>query len=103
MVFFHAVLLSADYHFRKILLGMPSECQIVWILTVCKSYQQTTLGDKQWCSQNAEKVMHIKGRLLEQAVIFISCVLFHIRGTSLKGKKFLMVWKITFTTLGDLP
>ena len=30
----------------------------------------------QWRSQNAEKYMHIKGRLLEQAVIFFNCVPF---------------------------
>ena len=27
----------------------------------------------QWCSQNAEKVTHIKGRLLDQAVILFNC------------------------------
>ena len=59
--------------------------------------------------------MHIKGRLLDQAVILFNCVPFQ-NGTSLKGKnvlpqgansflyeQFLMVWKITFTTLGALP
>ena len=55
-------LLSADFFqnqlYRKPLSEIPSECQIVWIKirpeilsgriltqTVCKSYQQTTLGD----------------------------------------------------------
>ena len=55
---------SADFiqnqHFPKILSGIPSECQIVWnqirpdfmsgliwVQTVCKSYQQMTLGDKE--------------------------------------------------------
>ena len=46
--------------FRKIISGRPSECQTDWIQirpdilsglilvqTVCKSYQQTTLGDKE--------------------------------------------------------
>ena len=42
----------------------------------------------QWRSQNAEKVTHIKGRLLEQAVIFLIAPLF-INGTSLKGKNLL--------------
>ena len=28
----------------------------------------------QWCSQNAEKVMHIKGRVLYKAVIHFNCV-----------------------------
>ena len=30
----------------------------------------------QWHSQNAEKVTHIKGRLLDQAVVLFNCVLF---------------------------
>ena len=40
----------------------------------------------QWRSKNAEKVTHIKGRLLEQAVILLIVSLFII-GTSLKGEK----------------
>ena len=36
-------------------------------------------------SQSAEKVMHIKGRLLDQAMILFNCVPFQM-GTSLKGK-----------------
>ena len=60
---FHALLSSADFFqnqlFRKITSGIPSECQtdwiqirpdimsgLIWVQTVCKSYQQTTLGDK---------------------------------------------------------
>ena len=39
----------------------------------------------QWRSQNAENLKHIKGRLLEQAVILLIASLF-IMGTSLKGK-----------------
>ena len=59
--FFHAFLLSADFCqnqlFRKVLSGIPSECQTDWIKirsdvlsslivvqTVCKSYQQTTVN-----------------------------------------------------------
>ena len=42
----------------------------------------------QWHSQNAEKVTHIKGRLLEQPVIIFNCIPFQI-GTSLKGKNLL--------------
>ena len=66
-------------------------------------------------SQNAEKVTHVKGRLLDQAVVLFNCGPFQNR-TSLKGmnllpegansflkEQFLMVWKITFTTVGDLP
>ena len=60
---FASFLSSADFFqdklFGKNLSGMPSECQTVWILvrpdilsgliwvqTVCISYQQTTLGDE---------------------------------------------------------
>ena len=38
--------------------------------------------------QNAEKVTHTKGRLLEQAVFLFNCVPLHMR-TSLKGKNLL--------------
>ena len=38
-----------------------------------------------WRSHNAEKIMHIKGRLLYQALILYKYVPFLI-GTSLKGK-----------------
>ena len=66
-------------------------------------------------SQNAEKVTHIKERLLDQAMILFNRVPFQM-GTSLKGKnllpegansflyeQFYRVWKITFITLSDLP
>ena len=43
---------------------------------------------KQWRSQNAEKVKHIQGRLLKQAVILTNCVLFKL-GTSRKRKNLL--------------
>ena len=36
----------------------------------------------QWRSQNAEKVMHIKGWLLEQVVILLNSVHFHITNFS---------------------
>ena len=42
----------------------------------------------QWRSQNAQKVTHIKGRLLNQATILFNYVPFQM-GTSLKGKKLL--------------
>ena len=77
--------------------------------TVSKHSDQT-----QQCSQNAEKVTHIKGRLLDQAMILSNCIPFQM-GTSLKGKnllpegansffyeQLLIVWKITFVTLSDL-
>ena len=40
----------------------------------------------QWRSQNDENVTHIKGRLLDQAVILLISSLF-LKGTSLKGKR----------------
>ena len=62
----------------------------------------------QFCSQNNEKVTHIRGRLLYQALILYNYVTFQI-GTSLKGKnllslganyflsvQFLVVREITF-------
>ena len=62
--YFYGFLSSSDFFqnqlFRKILSGIPSECHIVWIQirpnvlsgliwvqTVCISYQQMTLGDKE--------------------------------------------------------
>ena len=69
----------------------------------------------QWHSKSTEKVTHIKGRSLDQAMILFNCVPFQIR-TSLKRKillpkgansflyeQFLTVWKISFITLSDLP
>ena len=66
-------------------------------------------------SQNAEKATHIRWRPLDQAMILFNCAPFQM-GTSLKGKnllpegansflyeQFLIVWKITFITLSDLP
>ena len=64
MEIFHAFLSSADFCqdqcFRKILSGIHSDCQtvgsrsdpsflssLIWIQTVCKGYQQMTLGGKE--------------------------------------------------------
>ena len=57
---FRNILSSADF-FEKILSGIPFECQtdliqirpdilsgLIYVQTVCKSYQQTTLGDKEF-------------------------------------------------------
>ena len=44
---------------------------------------------KQWRSQKAEKVKHIKGRLLDHAMILFNCVPFIKMETSLKGKNLL--------------
>ena len=86
------------------------------VLMVCLSHTLYAIrkysGETvQWRYQNAEKDTHVKGRLLEQAVILFICVKMR---TSLKGKnllqggansfrldQLLLVW--TFTTLGDLP
>ena len=58
----------------------------VWhILGIMKFYMFLLLiiAD-QGRSQNAEKVTHIKGRLLSQAMILFNCFPFQM-GTSLKG------------------
>ena len=47
--------------------------------------KQENLHHLQWHSQNAEKVTHIKGRLLYQAMVLYNYVPFQF-GTSLKGK-----------------
>ena len=48
----------------------------------------TRVYDVQWRSQNAINVTHIKGILLDRAVILLIAPLF-IMGTSLKGKNLL--------------
>ena len=66
-------------------------------------------------ARTLKKITHTKGRLLDQAKILFNCVPFQM-GTSLKGKnlllegvnsflygQFLIVWKINFITLSDLP
>ena len=75
----HAYLSSADYFqnqlFRKIVSGIPSACQtvwiqirpnilsgLIWVQTVCKSYQQMTLVwcvsySHEWGVQQQKKVM----------------------------------------------
>ena len=67
---------SADFfqnqRFRKILSGIPSECQTVWIqirpdkMTVCKCYQQTTLVVRELITRNAFAVL--ESVLTDQAV-----------------------------------
>ena len=64
----HAFLSSADFFqnqlFQKILSGIPSECQtdwiqirsdilsgMIWVQTVCKCYEQTTLVDNEFINQ----------------------------------------------------
>ena len=77
--FFHAFLLSADFFFqnelfRKILSGIPSECQtdwiqfrpdifsgLIWVQFVCKGYEQTTQVDKEF-----------KNKLLKMQLIVLS-------------------------------
>ena len=65
--FFHEFLKSADFFqnqlYRKIISGIPSDCQTVWIQirpdiliwfqTVCKNYQQTTLRELIWILPSA--------------------------------------------------
>ena len=74
------------------------------------SDQQTS----QWCSKNAEKVMHIKVRLLEQAGILFNFVPFQCgnflkkricsqREQILSFKNSSLWYGKSLTTLGDLP
>ena len=82
---------------------------------MCKHPRLRKAYANQSRSQNAEKVTHIKGRLLDQATILFNCVPFQNENFSLcknllpEGAnsflyaQFLMVWKMNLTTLGDLP
>ena len=87
--------------------------EAVALLWLCRCAGLTARWQRR--SQNAEKVTHIKGRLLDQAMILFNCVPFQM-GPSLKGKNLLsegansflyeqvpIVWKITFITISDLP
>ena len=63
-----------------------------WLPTLQIALKKVSFNDlnrlcdtAQWRSQNAEKVKHIKGRQLDQAVILLIVSLF-IMGTSHKGK-----------------
>ena len=56
----------------------------------------------QWRSQNAEKVTHIKRRLLDQSVVFLIASLFKM-GTSLKGKNSLPLGGSEFFPLRAVP
>ena len=42
----------------------------------------------QWCSEKAEKVTHIKGRILDQVMNLFNCVPFLKMRISLKGNNF---------------
>ena len=44
--------------------------------TAYPSHQEASIQGQQGRSQNAENVTHIKGRLLEQAVILFNCAPF---------------------------
>ena len=70
----------------------------LFLLIVTNSYRI------QWRSLNAEKVTHIKGRLLDH-VVFSSIVSLFKVGTEganyFLSEQFLTVWKIIYTTLGD--
>ena len=92
-VIFHAFLSSADFFqnlfFEKILSGIPSECQsvwtlirpddssgLIWVQTVCQSYQQTTLVDKVLNPWNLPEKFPLLGRqgaksLQRQYIIYL--------------------------------
>ena len=63
-----------------------------WILNLTDK----NINAQQWHSQNVDKVTHIEGRLLYQAMILYNYVPFQI-GTSLKGKNLLpKEWILSF-------
>ena len=97
------------------LLKTGNVCLMGHITWMHESWEWTNSQHHQRRSQNAETNTHIKGRLLDQAMILFSFVPFQI-GTSLKGKnllpqgansflfeQFLIVWKVNIITLSDLP
>ena len=60
MLFSHLLFIFQNHFFLKISSGIPPECQtvwiqirptillgLIWVQTVYKGYQQTTLGDKE--------------------------------------------------------
>ena len=86
----HKMVQFQDVYGAKITIGITQLTNGRRPLSV---YQQNAISMAfrwwtQWRSQNAEKVKHIKGRLLDQAVILFNRVPFKM-GTSLKGKNLL--------------
>ena len=77
---------------------------------IATEYAALNIVIVQWRSQNAEKVTHIEGRLLDQAVILFNCVPFWNGNFCIRericfeAERILSFkqWKITFTTLGDI-
>ena len=67
---------------------MYSKTQIFELQSFIYSLYGNKFETYQWRSQNTENVTHIKGKLLEQAVIILIAFLFII-GTSLKVKNLL--------------
>ena len=49
--------------------SLHKQSVLSFVAFIHKVWPHTKVHDKQWCSQNAEKVMHIKGRLLDQTMI----------------------------------
>ena len=100
----YCVMGATPVHSKSVLSSQVQESIII---------RRVELNKCQWRSQNAEKITHIKVRLLYQVLILYNDVPFQI-GTSLKRKnwlpkgsnsfpleQFLVVWEITFacTTL----
>ena len=56
--------------------------ELVRVIVVSPIGQSMKKSTTQWRSQNAEKATHIKGRLLEQAVILFNCIPFQKRNFS---------------------
>ena len=76
------------YNNFGLLLNAKTKC--MWLITILLptldllTYSKQVLDESHWHSQNAEKVTHIKMRLLDQAVIQFNCVPFHNENFSIR-------------------
>ena len=76
------VLLSTKKHFKMM------NKKLITIHMCLKACLFGSMIDVQWRSQNAENATHVKGRLLDKAVILFNHVAFH-NGNLFKGKNLL--------------
>ena len=91
-------------------------CFIEYVVRQFNKKQTAKQTNKsQWRSQNAEKNTHIRGSLLDPAMILFNCIPFQNGNFSWRkefaprGSKFIPLWAVpysienTFITLSDLP
>ena len=121
-VILHAFLSSAAFFqtqlFLSILSGIPSECQIVWIQvrpnilsgliwvqSVCKSYQQTTLVGKIISGILSEcQIVSIQVRLhILSGLIWVQTVCKSYQQTTLVGKKLTLILFCLFDLILYVP